>query len=109
VLRAATDEQLRRVAADLRATPIVTREFVPTERLLVRVPIYGAGASLTGQLFSASGAMLRTLEVSAVPETPFWQTTVSLADLSGGNYYVELAAAAGAQARRERVTFGVIH
>ena len=87
--RTARDVQLLRTNRD--GTPSPVREFLRTDRLLVRVPAYGAPSGVTAKILNRAGQPISELSVAmegsdAVFEAP-------LAPLPTGEYILEISAA----------------
>jgi len=112
VFRASNAAELMAVSSNLSASPIVTREFTTTDRLLIRVPVYGVADSGTvaGVLYADSGGPVQPVqEVAFVrgPERPLWQAELPLAGLPSGSYYIEFTASVADATKRDRVTIGL--
>ena len=68
VLRARTVRELQQIKADPDAVPIATREFSRTDRLLIRVPVYGPGdtaPALSVHLLNRAGQPMSELPAAA--------------------------------------------
>jgi hypothetical protein len=63
VLLARTPADLRAIASGASTRPHAGREFVPTDRLIVRVPVTSTEASVTARLLNNKGAVLTSLQV----------------------------------------------
>jgi hypothetical protein len=86
--RTARDVQLLRTNRD--GTPSPVREFLRTDRLLVRVPAYGAASGVAAKILNRGGQPISELPVTmdkteAVFEAP-------LAPLPSGEYILEISA-----------------
>jgi hypothetical protein len=86
--RTVRDVQLLRTNRDGTPTPV--REFLRTDRLLVRVPAYGAASGVTAKILNRGGQPMSELPVTlegsdAVFEAP-------LAALPSGEYIFEISA-----------------
>ncbi len=95
LLRARTVRDLEAVRANPSAVPTAGRDFLRTERLLVRVAAYGPGGTapaVTARLLNRNGDAMSPLAVSAPADGPF-SMEVPLAALPVGEYLVELTAA----------------
>jgi hypothetical protein len=108
VLRARNAREFRHLAADPDASPVATREFSRTERLLVRVPAYGDGGQpvLTVRLLARNGAAMRELPVEAGAGGVF-QVDVPLAGLAPAEYSLEITAVSGGADCKEIIRFRV--
>ena len=95
VLRARNAREYRELSADGAAAPVARRQFSRADRLLVRVPVFSAGAApvLAARLLSGAGALMRELAVSppSSPDAPFL-VDVPLAGLPSGAYTVDFVA-----------------
>jgi hypothetical protein len=96
VLRTRYARQFAEVSQDPEAVPSAARSFSRTERLLVRVPAYGAGETqlvVTARLLNRRGTTMRELQTVAGPLAPHLvQFDLPLASLAPDEYRVELAA-----------------
>jgi VWFA-related protein len=108
VLRLRNARDFRAAAADVAAPPVVGREFTRADRLLLRVPAYGSALSVSAQLVSRLGRIMRELTVSPGPAADLYQVDLPLAGLAVGEYRVELTAATDAARAAERLTFRVV-
>ncbi len=94
VFRARTPRELQQMKADPQAIPAATREFSRTDRVFVRVPVYGAGApAVSVHLLNRTGQAMSEIPVTkgSAPDT---DTTfdVPVASLAPGEYVVEIKA-----------------
>ena len=84
-------------SANANAQPVASRTFSRTERLLVRVPVYGRGdtvPAVTATLLNRRGNPMRELtQVPAELPAGVVQFDLSLASLAPDEYRVELVAA----------------
>jgi hypothetical protein len=95
VLRARTARDYQQVQGDANAVPAATREFSRTERLLVRVPAYGAGGTaptLTAQLLNRGGQPMMPLKVAPSAASDVQEIELALAGLAPGEYVLEIKA-----------------
>jgi hypothetical protein len=93
VIRARTARDYQQLKADLNAVPTVGREFVRTDRLLIRIPVYGPGATtpaLSVHLLNRSGQAMS--ELPSTPSAPPGPQVIDLplAGLPAGEYIVEI-------------------
>jgi VWFA-related protein len=108
VLRARSAREFRSVSTDPYASPVPSREFRRTDRLLVRVPAYDSGAgvsSITATLLNGWRQPMRTLP--AMPGTVadgITQFDVPLAPLAPGEYVIRINGPGGAEHVAFRVT-----
>lgn len=110
ILRARNARELRSLGADPHASPIASRVFSRTERLVIRVPAYAPVGRpvVTAVLMSRTGQPMRPLEVAA-PSTPDGQNHIDLplAGLAAGEYLIELTASSPAGRAKDLVNFRV--
>jgi hypothetical protein len=96
LLRARTARDYQQLKGDAGAVPAAAREFSRTERLLIRVPVYGpAGTapSLTAQLLNRGGQKMSDLPVAAsAASADVRDIELTLAPLAPGEYIVQIAA-----------------
>ena len=96
VLRARTPRDYQQMKADPDAVPVATREFSRSDRLLIRVPVYGPANTVpatTARLLNRAGQSMADLPVGQVPAPPNGrQIELSLASLPPGEYIVEVKA-----------------
>jgi VWFA-related protein len=110
VFRTRTAREFLAACAAADAPPVVSRDFSPAERLLIRVPVYtpaGAATATTARLVRF-GRSLR--ELSPMPESApdgAVQFDVPLGGLSAGDYVLEIVAIAAAGRTEARVSFRV--
>lgn len=110
VMRARTAREYDALAADPEATPVASRQFSRTERLLVRIPVFSTGAkpTVSARLVTSFGNAMRDLVVTATPSRPDeYQVDVPLAGLATGSYTVEWTARTAEGEARDRVAFRV--
>ncbi len=116
VLRTRTARNFAEASANASAQPVASRTFSRTERLLVRVPVYGRGdttPAVTATLLNRRGTAMRELpQVPAELPPGVVQFDLPLASLAPDEYRVELIAANTQGPRdeaREMVVFRVTH
>jgi len=116
VLRALTARQFAELSRDEAAAPTGARAFSRAERLLIRVPVYGAAESVpavTATLLNRGGTPMRQL-VRVPAELPqgILQFDLPLSSLAPDEYRIELVAADDRGSRdeaREVVVFRIIN
>jgi VWFA-related protein len=111
VFRVRTTLDVQRVRADTNPTPSPGREFSRSERLLVRVPVYGSAAaasSLTAQLLNRTGRLITDLPVSGA-DASGPQLELSLNSLPPDEYVLRFVAAAAQASTEELVAFRVVN
>jgi VWFA-related protein len=109
VYRARTPRELQQMKADPQAVPATTREFSRTDRIFVRVPVYGAGGpALSVHLLNRSGQPMSEVPVTA-PVAPATDSLVDvpLAGLAPGEYVLEIKANGEGGDAKELVGFRV--
>jgi len=97
VLRTRTARSFAETSINADALPVASRTFSRTERLLVRVPVYGPGDStpaVTATLMNRRGAPMRVLSRVPADLAPgVIQFDLLLASLAPDEYRVEMVAA----------------
>ncbi len=111
LFRARTVREFQQLKSDADAVPIAIREFSRTDRLLIRVPAYGAGTAvpvLTARLLNRTGQPMSDLPVApSTSPSGEAQIELSLAGMAPGEYLVEVTAAGGGGDAKELVGFRV--
>lgn len=91
------------------ATPVASRSFARTDRLLVRVPVFdssGVRVAVTARLLNRSGRLMRDLEpVGHSAEAEPLQFLLGLASLPADLYQIEMVATNANGSTTERVSF----
>jgi hypothetical protein len=93
VLRARTLPELNKLKADPEAIPTAAREFSRTDRIVVRVPTYGAAGDvppLKVHILNRAGNAMNELQASAAPKPGEQQIELSVAALPPGEYVLEI-------------------
>ena len=109
VFRARTPRELQQMKSDPQAVPATTREFSRTDRVFVRVPVYGAGGpSVSVHLLNRTGQPMSEVPVTA-PAAPSTDSMfdVPLAGLAPGEYVLEIKATGEGGDAKELVGFRV--
>ena len=116
LMRTRTARGFATASADPNAVPVASRSFSRTERLLLRVPVYGAGNTtpvVTATLLNRRGIAMRELQtIPADLPAGIVQFDLPLASLAPDEYQIELRAANAQGApdeARERLRFSVTH
>jgi VWFA-related protein len=104
--------EYQQISKDMAATPIASREFRRTDRLVVRIDAFGPGETpptVSSRLLNRQGQRMADLPVTAPPaQTQPFTVDLPLSSLPPGEYLLELAASAeGHQAVTELVAFKV--
>jgi hypothetical protein len=110
VFRARTLRDFNLLKADTAAVPVAAREFSRTDRVLVRIPVYGpAGTTPTVSvhLLNRSGQPMSELPVSAAPANGEQQIDLPLSGLAPGEYVIEIKATADGGEVKDLVAFRV--
>lgn len=99
--------EFREVAANMNAAPDPSRSFRRTERLVIRVPAYSAGApaTVTAKLLNRLAQPMR--ELDAMPVDGVTQFDLSLAPLAPGEYYLQFSVAGPSGPVDQRIAFRV--
>jgi hypothetical protein len=108
-LRARTVRDFQALKDDPAAMPTAVREFVRTDRILIRVRAYGpreGSPVLTARLLNRAGDPMRELTVAS-DASGAWAIEVPLVGVPVGDYLVEVTAAAGGDAVHEVAAFRV--
>ena len=109
VFRARTPREVQQMKGDPQAIPSTTREFSRTDRVFVRVPVYGAGApSVSVHLLNRTGQPMSEVPVAAA-SAPSTDATfdVPVASLAPGEYVLEIKATGEGGDAKELVGFRV--
>jgi hypothetical protein len=108
VLRARNAREFRALGADPDATPVSSRIFSRTERLLIRFPAYAPDGepTVSARLLNRMGQAMRTLDVSAGVGGDH-EIDLQLSGLASGEYQLELDASSSAGSVTERIDFRV--
>jgi VWFA-related protein len=96
VLRARTLRDYQQLKADAGAVPVATREFNRTDRIAVRVPVYGPGGTtpaLSVHLLNRGGQAMIELPAGESPTPGERQIEVPLSNLAAGEYVLEIKTA----------------
>ncbi|HEX2454385.1 MAG TPA: VWA domain-containing protein [Vicinamibacterales bacterium] len=111
VLKASNPLELRALQAEPDAAPFPGRDFVRTDRLLIRVRLYGsasAGVTPTARLLNADGAGTTVLAVRRdQPEGPF-EIDLPLSSLAPAAWIVAVEARSGSERREVMVPFRLV-
>ena len=110
LFRARTVREFEALKQNPSAVPAVGREFVRTERVLIRVRAYGPGdaaPAVSARLLNRAGDAMRDLTVAIGPDAAA-AIELPLAGLATGDYLVEIAAAgASGEGARQLIGFRV--
>jgi VWFA-related protein len=112
VFVARTVRDFQTISKDQNATPVASREFRRTDRLVIRTDAYGPGnapVTMTSRLLNRQGQKMVDIPVTApgAPGQPY-VIDLPLASLAQGEYLLEIAAASEGQASAtELVAFRV--
>ena len=110
VFRARTIPELNRLKADPDAVPTAAREFLRSDRIVVRVPVYGPGASspaVSVHLLNRAGQAMNELTAAASPKPGEQQFDLPVAQLPNGEYVVEIKTSGDGGDATELVGFRV--
>lgn len=107
VLRARNARDARAITAGTDLHPEVGREFDRTDRLFIRVPVYGGGdLTVTARLLNRQGTELRTLPLARAGDD-LYLLDLPLSASARGDYLVAIAAARGTESIRVLVPIRV--
>jgi VWFA-related protein len=93
ILRARTLPELNKLKADPDAIPTASREFSRTDRLVVRVPVYGPGGTtppLKVHILNRAGSAMNELPVAPSARPGEQQIELSVSALPPGEYVLEI-------------------
>jgi VWFA-related protein len=107
--RARTPFELRALEADPSPTPVASRAFRTTDRVLVEAEVYtaAAGVELTAELLNQEGKPLVTLPVPSVADGKA-RITLPLSSLARSTYVLRIHAKAGDLETRQLAPFRVV-
>jgi VWFA-related protein len=108
VMRARNAREFRILGANPDATPVSSRVFSRTERLLVRFPAYAPDGepTVSARLLNRMGQTMRTLDVNAGSGGDH-EVDLMLSSLASGEYQLQLDAKSPAGTDTERIDFRV--
>jgi hypothetical protein len=111
VFRVRTVRDLQQLKADPNPVPVVGREFVRAERLLIRLSAYGPGGTtpaLTARLLNRAGQAISQLPVAAATSAPSRsEIELALAPIPAGEYVIEISAKGETGEVQELIAFRV--
>jgi hypothetical protein len=108
VYRARTAREFQSLAADPAAIPVPGREFLRSERLLIRFDSYGPGSekpTVTGVLMNRAGQKMADVQIAPGAAGAMHQIDLGLASFPAGEYLVEITATGAAGEVKELVPF----
>jgi VWFA-related protein len=111
VFRARTVRELQQLKADAQSSPTAAREFIRSDRVFMRVPTYGGGATgptLTAKLLNRAGQPMSELPVGTAGANGTRDIDLTLSALPPGEYLVEISATGDGAAAKELVGFRVV-
>ena len=100
--------EFRAAAGDGSLAPSARREFLRTERLLIRFDAYGAGddrPEITAALLNQTGTRLADVPIAAAHAGGTHQINFGLGALAAGEYLIEITATGDGEAVTELVAF----
>lgn len=89
--------EFRAISQDPAATPVAGREFLRTDRLLVRIDAFGPGPALSSRLLNRQGQPMADLPVTRRDPAGPSVIDLPLANLAPGEYLIEITARAEGQ------------
>lgn len=109
VFRARTPHDMQQIKAGPAAVPAVGRDFVRTDRLLVRVAAYGPGnaaPAVTAKLLNRAGQKMADVPVSSQAGKPS-EIDLPLAALAAGEYVIQIDAAGDGGPAQQLLAFRI--
>jgi hypothetical protein len=106
VYRARTARDVRALAKDALALPRVGRDFSRTERILIRLDVYGDAAA-TAALLNRQGQKMVDLPLAPAEVGGTHQLELPLGSLAPGEYVIEITATEGGAAIKALVPLKV--
>jgi hypothetical protein len=94
VYRARTAREFQMAARDADAVPVAAREFMRTERLLIRFDAYGPGTEIpqpTATLLNRSGQKMADVPITPAATGGTHQIDLGLGSVAPGEYLIEIA------------------
>jgi VWFA-related protein len=98
VFRARTVREYQQLKTDVDPVPLAAREFSRTDRLLIRVLVYGPGGTspaLSVHVLNRSGSPMSELAAQPAPNAGAQQFDLPLAGMAPGEYVLEIKATDG--------------
>jgi hypothetical protein len=98
VFRARTVREYQQLKSDVDPVPLAAREFSRTDRLLIRVPVYGPGGTsppLSVHVLNRAGSAMSELAAQPAPKAGAQQFDLPLAGMAPGEYVLEIKTADG--------------
>jgi VWFA-related protein len=111
LFRARTVREYQQLKSDPDAVPVAAREFTRTDRLLIRVPAYGPGATapaLSVHILNRAGQPMSELTAAPAAKPGEQQIELPVAGLAPGEYIVEIKAGGDSGEAKELVGFRVV-
>ncbi len=111
IFRARTARDVQQLKTNPGALPTAAREFLRSERLLVRVPVYGPGNTpppASARLLNRDGRAMSQVPVTMTSEESGATIELGLASLALGEYVIEITIASGSGDVEELIGFRVI-
>jgi VWFA-related protein len=109
LFRARTPAELRAIQGSLDPAPFAGRQFVRTDRLIVRFDVYGAAApdaTVTVTLLSRQGAKLAVMPLRKIDAGPF-EVDLPIGSIARGEYVFQIDASRGADQAKALLSFKV--
>jgi VWFA-related protein len=108
IFRGRTARDLQVLESAASPLPTVDREFSRTERLLVRVPVYGPGGTVVViRVLNATGQPILTLPAPTAMAADTWEAEVSLSTFAAADYLLDIQATAGEASARTLVALRI--
>jgi hypothetical protein len=110
VFRARTVRELQQIKSDPQAVPSAGREFRRTDRVIVKIPVYGPGvtpATITARLLNRAGDPMNDVPVVAGEAGGLPSVELTLAGLATGEYLLEISASGSGGDAKELLGFRI--
>ena len=112
VLRAQNAREFRTLDRGPSAAPFAGREFLRTDRIIVKFGIYGTaatGSTVTAKIVSQWGKDLSELPLTRLtPEGPEYELDLPLTSVARGDFLLSFTAKSGTEAARTLVPFRIL-
>ena len=110
VYRGRTVREFQQLKTDNDSVPTAAREFSRTDRLLIRVPVYGPGGTtppISVHLLNRGGSAMNEIQTVPSSRPGAQQIEMPLAGLAPGEYVIEIKAGGDAGEAQELIGFRV--
>jgi VWFA-related protein len=110
VYRGRTVREFQQLKTDNDSVPTAAREFSRTDRLLIRVPVYGPGGTtppISVHLLNRGGSAMNEIQTVPSSQPGAQQIEMPLAGLAPGEYVIEIKAGGDGGEAQELIGFRV--